>query len=211
MPVIKIDQINENRSVAIWKITESLDKLLSLRSLGNYDHVYYDQYTHEDKKREWLTSRLLLQYLAEQMNIEFKGVFRNDNGKPCLVDSPAEVSLSHSFPYVAAIVDRTQDVGIDLEQPKEKLRKIASRFLSDTELEFTGDNIQKLCICWCAKETLYKIYSKRGLPFREGMRIDPFELKESNLFIGNILANGSVKSYKLRYIIASDHILTYNV
>jgi len=144
------------------------------------------------------------------MNIPFKGVLRDENGKPCLIDSTAEVSLSHSFPYVAAIIDRSEPVGIDLEQPKDKLRKIAPRFLNDEELQFVGDDIKTICIHWCAKETLYKIYSQRGLPFREGMRIEPFELRDSDLFIGNILVNGSVKRYTLRYIIAADHILTFN-
>ncbi|MEL7003714.1 MAG: 4'-phosphopantetheinyl transferase superfamily protein [Bacteroidota bacterium] len=210
MPLIKIDQINKNRAVALWNITESLEQLLAMRALSKYDRELYNKYTHDEKKREWLTGRLLLKSLAEEMNLHFNGVLRDENGKPCLIDHDAEVSLSHSYPYVAAIIDRKEQVGIDLEQPKEKLKKIAGRFLNAKELEFVGDDIKMLCICWCAKETLYKIYSQRGLAFREEMHIEPFELKESSLFNGNILANGSAKRYTLRYIVAADYILTFN-
>ncbi len=211
MPIIKIEEINPNRSVAIWKITESLEELLSVRTLSDYDRTLFDKFRHEDKRREWLTGRLILKALAEHMNIPFKGIVKNEDGKPFLIDSEAEISLSHSFPYVAAIIDHKEDVGIDLEQPKEKLRKIAKRFLNEPELEFTANELTKLCICWCAKETLYKIYSKRKLAFRENMRIDPFDLDQENLFVGSILVNGRIKSYNLRYIIASDHIVTFNV
>jgi len=43
MPVIKIDQISENRAVALWKITETLEGLLSVRPLSEYDYKLYER------------------------------------------------------------------------------------------------------------------------------------------------------------------------
>lgn len=211
MPLVKIEEINANRAIALWVISESVEELIEQRALNEYDKSLFAQLTHEQKQKEWLSGRLIIKHLAEYMDISFKGVTKDNNGKPNLTDSTSEISLSHSFPYVAAIIDRSEEVGIDLEQPKEKLRRIAPRFLNDSELDFIKNDLEKLCICWCAKETLYKIYSERGIAFRENMCIDAFELNQENTFTGNILVNGNSKKYKLKYRIAKDHILTFNI
>ena len=45
------------------------------------------------------------------------------------------ISLTHSFPYVAAQIDKQQSVGIDLEQPKEKDKTQPSKPTTDAKVQ----------------------------------------------------------------------------
>lgn len=159
---------------------------------------------------EWLSGRICLKHLCEHTGIQYEGLRKNDTGKPFLRNSNAEISLTHSYPYVAAIIDSGTDVGIDLEQPKQKLQKVAHKFLNCEELLRANNNIDLLCIHWCAKETLYKICDQR-ISFKDQMVIEPFTMKKKGFLIGKVIANDMIKSYKLEYRIENDYILAFNV
>ena len=211
MPLDKIEQINPSRLVGIWHITENLDQLHQLILLSESQHEEMNLYKVNNKKLEWISARILIKLIAAQLGINFEGIVKDEHGKPSLKNSNCEISLSHSYPYVAAIIDKTDDVGIDIEQPKEKLKKIAHRFLAQAELNFTKDNTIMLCKAWCAKETLYKIYGKRGLIFSENLLLEPYDQTHSGIITGNIIVNGSAKKHKLEYKVTEDYVLTYNV
>ena len=100
-------------------------------------------------------------------------------------------------------------MGIDIEQPKEKLLRVAPRVLSNTEEEDAGSDIIKHCVYWCAKEAMYKIYGKRGLHFNSQLNLDPFELKRSGSLTGYIRANGIPTVVSLGYIVRGDYVLVY--
>lgn len=211
MPLLKIEKVGDQRFMALWKITESYATLATQLQTAGEDPGEVESYKSEQKKLEWLTGRLTLKHLAENQGIPYNGISKNGQGKPLLNGSSAEVSLTHSFPWVAAILDHSEEVGIDLEQPKDKLLKIADRFLNEGERRFVQNDLHKLCICWCAKESLYKIYSKRGLLFKEHLHLKPFTLHDSGIISGSIIANGLKKSYNLRYKIEQEFILAYNI
>lgn len=211
MPIIKSININHNRLLAIWKVEESIESLLTMLAPGPEDRELLFSFKNEKKQYEWLGGRLTLKHLSSQLNIPYKGIKKDEHGKPTLKSSDAEISLTHSFPYVAAIIDRTKPVGIDLEQPRDKVLRIAHKFLNDDELNFAENNVRMLNIMWCVKETLYKIYGKKGLSFREHLQIKPFNTTDLNTITGNIIVNDTSESYKLQYRDESDYILTYNV
>ena len=212
MPLIRIERVTESRSVALWKITESYEWFVKEVQPPVENLELIDSYRSEYKKMEWLAGRSTVKRLMENAGLSYKGIAKNCDGKPLLSEASAEISLTHSYPYVAAILDTAQsEVGIDIEQPKETLHRIAHKFLNEREKSFVNNNINKLCICWCVKESLYKIYSKRGISFSEHLHISPFELNQEGVIYGSIIMNGSKKSYKLQYEVNSDFILTYNL
>ena len=211
MPLLKIESARERRFVATWKITENYSELVDQLAADRENLEMISRYKSEQKKLEWLAGRLTIQQLAEHSQLTYQGMSKNENGKPYLNKSKAEISLTHSYPYVAAILDPVEDVGIDLEQPTPKLLKIAHKFLNDEERRFAQDDLDKLCVCWCAKESLYKIYSKKGLVFRENLLIRPFELKATGTISGSIITHDFEKSYNLRYKLERDFVLTYNI
>ena len=90
--------------------------------------------TNPGKRLEWLAGRLLVSKIFSSMALKFQGLTKNMHGKPSPIGHDYQVSLSHSYPYVAALVDRHGPAGIDLEQPKDKLLRIAGRVLHSNEL-----------------------------------------------------------------------------
>lgn len=211
MPIQEIKTLSNSRSVAIWHITEHYEALLKASTLSENELVFLKSFKSEVKRKEWLAGRLAIKGLIESIGIDYQGIKKTDYGKPLLIAQNGEISLSHSFPYVAVIYDSTDQVGIDLEQPTPKLRRIAKRFLSIQEQGFAGDSTTQLCICWCAKETLYKIYSLKGLIFKENLVLEPFKTAAKGIISGSIIVNNTEKKYNLQYIVNEHYVLTYNV
>jgi len=130
-------------------------------------------------------------------------------GKPLLKGHPHHVSLSHSFPLVAAQIDLTYPVGIDVEQPKSKLKTIAHRIFSAEEIADVGDDLVKHCIYWCAKEAMYKIYGKRNLLFTDHLKVKPFTLAHEGAIKGRIEVNNEVMNVNLQYSVMKEFVLVY--
>jgi len=204
MPLLKIQKNSEQSGWALWFITETEQELseISGESIDNTIISY-------TKRLEWLAGRALIKSLVEQCGLDFYGLEKDEYGKPFLKEHTHPISLSHSFPYVAAQIDQTTEVGIDLEQPKPKLLNIAPRVLSSQELEDAGTDITKHCVYWCAKEALYKSYGKRGLHFADQLNVEPFTLMRSGELRGKILADGYSRELGLIYSIQPDYVLVH--
>ena len=100
-------------------------------------------------------------------------------------------------------------MGIDLEQPKEKLLRIASRVHHENELTDLGTDIVKHCIYWCAKESLIKWYGRKDLIFAENMFIEPFERHDEGDITGKIIIGGTETLIPLHYIVYTNFVLVF--
>lgn len=205
MPLSKIVWTEKQSGWALWYINED-EKTLSQAALPD---VCPEDIVSPFKRLEWLAGRLLIRTLVEKAGLIYKGLYKDKFGKPFLCEYDHSISLSHSYPYVAAQLDQFHPVGIDVEQPKEKLLKIAHRVLNEEEIKDAGTNIQKHCIYWCAKESLYKIYGKRGLAFSEHMSIQPFELGQNGDLKGSFSVDGVDQFVNLEYSLDKDFVLVY--
>jgi len=210
MPVIKTIQVNKERQVAIWHITESTEDLIAALDPKPEDLDFLLSFKSEKKQQEWLAGRLTLNYLCAQYNLSYRGVSKDQYGKPSLKGSPHEISITHSHPYVAAIIDPEKAVGIDLEQPREKVIRISGKFCHEKELKFAENDMLKLNFIWCAKETLYKIHSRKRLIFKEDLLIEPFETDPLESAFGSIIVNDTKERHKLVLKDFKDYILCYN-
>jgi 4'-phosphopantetheinyl transferase len=204
MPLLKIQKTDKQSGWALWFITEQESELTE--ASGEQVDSSIVSYT---KRLEWLAGRALIKSLVEQCGLEFHGLAKDEFGKPFLKEYSHPISLSHSYPYVAAQIDTKIEVGIDLEQPKSKLLNIAHRILSPTEFQDAGKDVIKHCIYWCAKESMYKSYGKRGLHFADHLLISPFELKRSGDLVGRIIANGTQRELELAYSVQPDYVLVH--
>ena len=88
-------------------------------------------------------------------------VEHNEDGKPMI--EGYHISISHTLGYVAVILSRDYEVGVDIEYVSDRVNRISSRFLRDDEV-FPGTT-DKL-IAWCAKETMYKLFSSEHLALK---------------------------------------------
>lgn len=197
----------ENTAWALWKIEE--EEFSLAKNLQPYETIP-DSITHPAKRLEFLAGRCLLKALLENWSLMYHGLTKDPYGKPFLSNHPFHISLSHSYPYVAAIINRTQTAGIDLEQPKEKLLRIAPRVLDKTELEDAGKDIIKHCIYWCAKESLVKIHGKKDLVFAENLKISPFSLANEGQIVGRIIVDHTETSIPLQYQVHRNFVLVMN-
>jgi 4'-phosphopantetheinyl transferase len=202
MPAMKLQKDNAQSGWALWFISETEDELQHASG-----EIIDSSVANYPKRLEWLAGRALVKELVEQCGMNYYGLEKNEFGKPYLKNHPHHISLSHSYPYVAAQIDLHTEVGIDLEQPKQKLLNIAPRILAATELTDAGQDIVKHCVYWCAKEALYKSYGKRGLSFAEHLNVKPFNLAQAGDLCGTITANGFKQELQLHYRIQPGYVL----
>lgn len=205
MPLEKL-VVELGRTWAWWRIEEEEDTLAEMVPFEKIS----DTITSPQKRLEWIAGRVLVKEVMEAMDLNYHGIVKDEFGKPFPEGYDYQLSLSHSFPFVAVLLDKHESVGIDLEQPKEKLLRIASRIHSEDELNDAGSDIIKHCIYWCAKETLVKIYGKKDLIFSENMKILPFQRKLQGDIIGKILVTDVERVIPLYYQVTSEFVLVFN-
>lgn len=153
---------------------------------------------------------MLIKELLRSWQKPFFGISKDEFGRPHLRQHTYSVSLSHSYPYVAAAIGADTPVGIDLEQPKEKLLRVAPRVLHPSELADAGNDIVKHCVYWCAKESLVKIHGKKDLIFSENLRIQPFMMGSSGQLIGRIIVNTYETDIHLQYFVYDNFVVVVN-
>lgn len=207
MPLEKLDLTPEKRAWGIWKIMEDEQSLLN--QVSDYESIS-ETITHPQKRLEFIAGRVLARNLLEALGRPFEGVVKDVYGKPFFKQNTFQLSLSHSYPYVAALTDIHQSVGIDLEQIKKKLLKIAPRVLHPSEQQDAGHDEIKHCIYWCAKEALVKIYGKKDLVFSEHLLIQPFKLEKEGHLVGKIIINETETSVPLQYFVYDNFVVVFN-
>jgi phosphopantetheinyl transferase len=206
MPLENLHQ-EKNYAWALWRLNE--DESFLRRIIPDVEPVP-DHITNEKKRLEFLGARVLLAELLKYWSQEFYGLIKDEFGKPYLKNYEYQISLSHSYPYVAAIIHKNSFAGIDLEQPKEKLLKVAPRVLHKEEFEDAGRDIVKHCVYWCAKETLIKIHGKKDLIFSEHIRISPFLKEKEGFLTGRLIVNGIETAIPLQYHIEENFVVVLN-
>ncbi len=204
MPVLKMKIVGNDSTLALWYISENEQELAFAIM-----ETCPDEIVSPLKRLEWLSGRALIKALLENLGLEYLGLRKDEFGKPFLKEHDHQISVSHSYPYIAVQIHSSQSVGIDLEQPKEKLLNVAHRVLSQEELKDAGENITKHCVYWCAKEAMYKIYGKRGLHFENQLNVKPFQLNTQGSLDGRIQINEFKSDVSLGYVIEKEYVMVY--
>ncbi len=124
---------------------------------------------HSIKHLESLAARFCLLGLCERLGIENTLFAQDERERPYFVDSEWKISLTHSFPYIAAACSLTKEIGIDIEKKGRKIEKIAPRFLNPTEYKELKDHPVNLTLAWSIKESIYKAANMPGLSLRDAI------------------------------------------
>ncbi len=211
MPLKIVNKINEHSSWALWEIEEEIGTFFLNVDLTKEEKSAYDLISNHYKKLEWLATRATARKLLDTLNLPYEGIFKDSHGKPHLNGSIGEISVTHSYPYVAVIFHKKEAVGIDLEKPRDKILKIAKKFLNDEEMAFSKHDIKKITILWSVKESLYKLHGRKFVVFKDNLEAKPFELEKEGLIQGVIKLNADYDEIKLQYICYEDFIITYTI
>lgn len=212
MPLFKTIQCNETTKLLIWEITESFEELLSKVVLKEKTQRRLDGMKSQLHQRAFLSVRMLIQ----EMGFTDKDLHYDEFGKPYF-DCHNYISITHSYHFAAIIISH-ETVGIDMELQREKIRKIADKFV-DTEFEYLNPNvsedyIKKLTVIWGAKEAIFKIRNEKGISFKDHIRVGDFSLdkketqaslhfdnliKDFNVYYEEIKSDNSEQNFTLVY------------
>jgi 4'-phosphopantetheinyl transferase len=208
MAIAYRQQVDDDTEFAIWKIEEEADELYSQLQLDANEKAYYEKLRIGKRNLHWLGTRVLLRKMLR--TDEYIDCKVDEHGKPYLVNLPYHISLSHSFNYAAVMIGKGP-VGIDIEQVKDKVERIAHKFLRKKELAFITDEekIKQLYVCWCAKEAIYKCFGQKEVSFLDNISLEQFNF-EGHGFVDAHLRKGKVNlSYEVGYLQYEDYMVGY--
>ena len=173
MPLFRTIIPKKNTKVYIWKITEPIEELntqfLTQNSLERVQNM-----KSELHQRGFLSVR----HLLKEAGYTDADLFYTKNGKPHLKEGK-HISITHSFTFSGIIIS-DDEVGIDIEKNREKIKIIAHKFVNKEHDLLVDDGlVEQLTIVWGAKESLYKIYPYDSLSFKKHIDVDVFSLSDN--------------------------------
>ena len=202
-------QIDSDTSFAIWKIEESAEELYSQLQLKEHENSFLETLNSGKRNLHWLSTRVLLRSMLNTN--KYIDCRIDEHGKPYLKNMPHQISLSHSFDYAAVIVSETKAVGIDIELIKNKIERIAFKFMNKGELNFIDQHhaIEHMYVCWCAKEAIYKLQGKRNISFLDHISLNPFPYAENGSFDARIKVENKVTDFHVFYEKFHEYMIGY--
>jgi 4'-phosphopantetheinyl transferase len=209
MAIAYRQQIDDDTEFALWKIEETADELYKQLQLDETEKAYTKKLSKSKRYLHWLGTRVLLRkMLRTEEYIDSKV---DSHGKPYLVSLPYHISLSHSFDYAAVMISKTSPVGIDIEQIKEKVERIAHKFMRPEEIAFIEDRhkIQQLYVCWCAKEAVYKCYGQKEVSFADNISLQPFTFQHHDMLRAKLHKREVNIDYEVGYLQYEDYMIGY--
>ena len=208
MAIAYRQQVDDDTEFAIWKIEEQADELYSQLRLDEQEQAHYESLKVGKRNLHWLGTRVLLRKMLQ--TDEYIDCKVDSHGKPYLVNMPYHISLSHSFDYAAVMIGKSP-VGIDIEQVKQKVERIAHKFMREEELAFVQgpDKINQLYVCWCAKEAVYKCFGQKEVSFADNILLQPFQFEGHGWVDARLLKGDIDIKYDVGYLQYQDYMVGY--
>lgn len=209
MALAYLKEIDAESRIALWKIEETEEELLSFLQLDDAERAKLKSLAKGKRTLHWLATRVVLRYLLGTK--EYINCPSDANGKPYLPDFPYEISLTHSYDYAGVMLSTKGYCGIDLEIVKDKVTRIKDKFLKPEELAFIEpeNEVDQLYACWCAKEAVYKLQGNRGVSFLHHIRIDPFPYFPQGVMTAHLEKEGGQQSFQVYYERFNEYMLGY--
>ena len=209
MALAYFKQIDPQTSFALWKIDEQAEELISQLQL-KYHEVKHLESLHKGKRNlHWLSTRVLLRKMLEtDCYIDCRV---DEHGKPYLANFPHFISLSHSFDYAAVMISKNKPVGIDIELIKDKIERIAHKFMNQEELlNMNSEHLtEHLYISWCAKEAIYKLQGKKNVSFLNNIRLNQFGFSTEGRLKAKLMVEHSEKEFEVHYQKIDGYMIGY--
>ena len=203
MSLFKKIQHNTDTQILVWEILESKSELMSGLELTKSSLEKIDGMRSEIHQRGFLSVR----HLLRKIGYKDTDLFYTNDGKPHLKDGK-HISISHSFTF-SAIAVSDHEIGVDIEKNREKIIKIAPKFVADEYDFMAEENVVKfLTVVWGAKESLFKIHPDGGLLFKHHLPIEPFKLSDKKTR-GWIKKDNFYEVYEIFFDQIKDFTLVY--
>ncbi|MFD1258482.1 4'-phosphopantetheinyl transferase family protein [Mucilaginibacter terrae] len=202
-------QVDADTEFALWRMEEEVDTLYRQLQLNEQEKAYVEQLGNGKRHLHWLGTRVLLRTMLDTN--EYIDCKIDSHGKPYLANLPYHISLSHSYDYAAVMISKSRPVGIDIEQIKQKVERIAPKFLTPAERATISpeNKIEHLYVCWCAKEAVYKCYGQKEISFLDNIALLPFNFATEGSLAVNLHKGDVNLDYKVEYLQYEDYMLGY--
>lgn len=221
MPFLKEINFRPSTQIYIWKITESYNELFRSVSLKDSSLFRLEKMRSESHQNGFLAVRMLLQHIGyTDFDLDYDA-----SGKPSLnpkkqITNPNEltnykpqtishkhISISHSGEF-SAIAISTEKIGIDLEKVKEKVLRIAPRFMDISHLEGLSveDQMKKSTVIWGVKESIFKIKNEVGISFPDHIFESEFNLTDKNC-TAQLQFNNKTEDFDIQFDFVEDYAL----
>ena len=170
MPLFRQWKIDADAVAAIWKVEEPTSFFEQKTGLAS-------TINNEKRRTEHLAGRFLLRLLQPDFPIHL--IAKDEQEKPRIPGDAFHFSISHSWPWVAVVIDRAKPAGIDIQTWHPRITDIQHKYLSAEEQLLVGDDDKRITLAWCAKESAYKWNGIRGVEFIEELPIQLFTHTEN--------------------------------
>lgn len=197
MPLYKTITIDTRTKALIWKIEETEEWLSEGMELTPHCQDRLAGMKSEIHRRGFMSIR----HLLAEVGYSDKDLRYDDFGKPHLKDGKY-ISITHSREFTGIIVSDDRPVGIDIEKQREKILRIAHKFTPLEEYHTLANEealIRKLTIVWCAKESIYKLYGKKGLLFLENINVQDFDF-DTEKTTAQVRFDGKTSTFEINFL-----------
>jgi len=207
MGIILEEKLKDGSILGMWEITEDINVLINQVKLSDTELERFDGFLSHARKLEFLSVRALL---AKMINPDAKITY-NGNQKPYIEDGSYNISISHSKKITSILLNKTKRVGIDLEYMSHRIRKVAHKFINDSESINKNDLTERyhLYVHWCAKEALYKICDKKDINFKLNLFIKPFPVNNKGVIKGKVNSDMINEEFDLSYFKYDNYVIVY--
>lgn len=157
-------------SVAVWKITETAEELLSRLPA---EYIPAALLLRDGQRRtEWLAVRILL----ERMCGADARIVYDEAGKPLLIGAAGYIGVSHTKGYALLAYSSVNPLGVDMERVDRDVSTAARRFLNESCLSAVPASERDIYMLasWCACEALFKLVGDVGGTYKENVIVKPF-------------------------------------
>lgn len=211
MALLLHEHIRPEGTLGLWRIEEAEAWFLAQLDLDSAELAQLKRMRGR-RRTEWLAARQLVYQMSGQT--KRAALWKDEYGKPRIMDSPYEISISHSHGLAAAITAPLA-VGIDIQKIVPKLERLSHKYMRPAELGSLSEGQHRLAhlhVYWGAKEALYKAYGRRALDFRNHILIQPFDYLQDGGVVSGQVEKGAVRQqFRLEYQRKGDHILVYAI
>jgi 4'-phosphopantetheinyl transferase len=204
MPLYKTINPNKQTKILIWKISESYTQLYSEIKLNQKSQIRLQSMKSELHQRGFMAVRKLLQEVGYT---DFDLVY-TEEGKPTLTDHK-HISISHSHEFATLIISN-KPVGIDFEICKEKVLKIAPKFMDICQIENLSneDQIKKATVIWGIKEAIFKLKNKKGISFPDHIFENNFNINDKTTK-AELRFQNKIENFEIHFQEIENYVLVY--
>ena len=178
---------------------ESVEDLFSCNAVSVSLRKEIDVVRSAQRRLEMASVHALVYHIfGKDMQIRHDG-----DGKPCLCNG-FNIGISHTKGCAAVIVSEDKEVAVDVEYMDERVERVVGRLLRDDEKAVT---LFEKILHWCAKETLYKLYSADHLALSEMRLLSIYGDDGNGVITAENLRRNDV--LRLKYKVVNGFVIVY--